>query len=250
MTEASYSTGTVAVTEDSATVTLTDGTWPSTVASGKYRFSLGTSDPWYEVSSRDSGTQITLVDNYIDDTETEASFIVHKPHYSLPSAVDRVEQMWIHDQGRMIQLENAATDQHLTLFSHYHSGPGTPTHYYNMERDSSDNRQVLLGPNTPNDVFRVEYTYKKKTTDGTYSLDDSRWPIVMALARSIAYEPEFRQRAELAEAQYQRLLEREWAIESETETQHVRVGQTRINFPDHQDHISRIPGFGRVSDPT
>ena len=54
--------------------------------------------------------------------------------------------------------------------------------FWEGERDSSGNRQVLLGPNAPDDVYRIEYTYRKQTTDGTYSLDESRWPLVLALA--------------------------------------------------------------------
>jgi len=248
-TEAAYSTGTVA-TDGTTSVTLTSGTWPTTVASSKFRFALSTSDPWYEVATRSSASIILLNAAYVDDDQTAASYIVYKSHYSLASAVDRVEEMWLHDAGRHVPLHSAATDQHVTEFLHYPSGPGVPTHFYNMERDASGNRQILLGPNTPDDVYRIEYTYKKKTTDGTLSLDETRWPVILSRATAIRYEPEFYERSLVEMQRYEKLLADEWAREGETEIQEVRVADTRFRYPTRRGYYNDMMGFGRVSDPT
>jgi len=251
-TLALYSTGTVVATEDSTTVTLTDGVWPATVASSKWRFALSVSDPWYEVATRSSDTVILLKEAYIGDTVSASSYVVYQSHYDLSSAVDRVEEAWVHDSGRHVPLFNAATDKQVTEFLHRPSGPGVPTHYYNAARTTAGTRRIQLGPNTPDDVYRVEYTYRKKTTDDTFvgNLDESRWPVILAKASEILYEPEFPQRALAAEAKYNRLLTAEWAAESESEVQDVTVGQTRMRYPHQQDYLGRLPGFGRVSDPT
>ena len=231
-TAASYSTGTVA-TDGTTGVTLTGGVWPAAVASSKYRFALSISDPWYEVATRTSDTAIVLSDAYVDADQTASAYIVYKSHYSLPSAVDRVEELWLHDASRPIPLRSASTDQIVTQFLHYPSGPGVPTHYMNMERDSSGNRQILLGPATPDDVYRVEYTYRKKITDGTFvgNLEESRWPIVVSRAAAILYEDEFYERSVREMARYDVLLKAEWAAENESETQSVRVGQARVDYP-------------------
>lgn len=249
-TEAAYETGTVA-TNGTTTITLTGGTWPSTVASSRYRFALSVSEPWYTVATRSSGSIILLDAAYVDDNETASSYIVYKSHYSLASAVDRVEEMWLHTSGAR-RLLNVATDQQLTEFLHFPSGPGVPTLYYNMERDSSGNRQVLLGPETPDDVYRVEYTYKKKVTDGTFNgnLDSTRWPAIVSRALALAYEPEFFERSIAAYRRYEVLLEREWAQEGETVTQNVRVGQTRVDYPGGDDYLENLMGYGRVQDPS
>lgn len=246
-TEAAYETGTIAVTKAGTTVTLTGGTWPTTVASGTYRFALSLNDPWYEVATRTDDTHIELADAYIGTTETAASYIAHKPHYSLAAAADRVEALWIHDDGRAIKLVNAQTDTHVTDYLHYHSGPGTPTHYYNMERDSAGSRQVLLGPATPDTIWRVEYVYRKKTTDGTLSLDDSRWPVVLERAKALAYESEQYERSLTAQARYLQLLDMEWGQESESETQGVMVGQGRIDHPGRY-YLDNLMGYGKVTD--
>ena len=252
-TEAAYETGTVA-TNGTTTVTLTGGVWPATVASAKYRFALSTSDPWYEVATRVSDTEITLTDAYVDDDQTASKFIVYRSNYSLDATTDRVEELWIHDQGRMLPLENAVTDQHATAFVHFPSGPGTPMRYLNIERDSSGNRQIMLGPQTPDDIFRVEYTFRRKTIDGTFSgnLDESRWPVILAKASEILYEPEFPERALQAEAKYRRLLDAEWANENESETQGIRIGDTRLRYPMSSGDLyyGTLLGYGTVSDPS
>jgi len=249
-TVAAYSTGTVA-TVGTTSVTLTTGTWPTDVASGKYRFALSVSDPWYQVATRSSGAIILLSDAYIDADVTASSYIVYKSHYSLAYNVDRVEEIWLHKDGESVNLDNAATDERVSDFLHYPSGPGVPTHYYNMERDSSGYRQILLGPETPDDVYRIEYTYKRKAIPDVLAgnLDESRWPVVLARASSILYEPEFYERHLSAQAEYERLLKIEWENEGESETQHVRVGQNRVDYGIDGWPASLI-GYGRVQDPS
>jgi hypothetical protein len=249
-TVAAYETGTVAVTNASTTVTLTGGTWPSDVASGLYRFALSTSGPWYGVATRSSDTVILLAQAYIGASDTSTDYIAYKSHYSLDSSVDRVEEMWLHETGGAVPLVNAATDEQVTEFLHHPSGPGVPTHFYNMERDASDNRQVLLGPETPDAVYRVEYVYKRKTTDGSLSLDESRWPVVLARASAILYEPDYYDRSLREMERYRQLLDEEWARETEGSVQHVRVGDTRVRYPGHFGYLDNLMGFGRVADPS
>lgn len=247
-TEAAYSTGTVAITVDTATVVLTGGVFPSTVASSTYRFALGNTDPWYGVSVRDSDTQVTLADNYIDATVTASSFIVYKSHYTLDATVDRIEEVWLHSSGNTVPLVNAVTDEQVTEFIHYPSGPGEPTHYYPMERDATTatTRQILLGPATPDDVYRVEYVFKKKTTDGTFSLDESRYECVMAYAEYLAYKPKHQERSAAALRRYHVELGTEWTDEGETTDKGFIMGDTRVRYPGEGYDYGRIIGDGTV----
>lgn len=248
-TVAPYTTGTIAVANGGTTWTLTGGTFPAALASGVYRLALSVSSPFYPVVTRTDGTHAETL-AYQDDTETAAEYIAYKSHLSLASTVDRVESMWLHRGGDAIELVNATTDQQVSDFTHYPTGVGVPTHYLMIERDGSGYRQVLLGPDTPDDVYRIEYVYRKKTTDDTFTgnLDESRWPVILAKASSILYEPEFYDRHLQAEAEYERLLAKEWANESEVETQGGRVGQARVDYPTWD--MSSLMGRGRVQDPT
>lgn len=244
-TEAPYSTGTVA-TNGTTTVTLTGGTWPSTVASAKHRFALSYAAPWYQVATRSSDSVVLLAQAYVDDNVSASTYVAYRSHYSLASDCDRVEELWIHDGGTAVPLINASTDKLVSDFTHYPTGAGTPSHYLSIERDASGYRQILLGPVTPDDVYRVEYTYRKKITAGTLSLDDSRFPVILARALSLAYAPEFYDRSQAEHAKYERLLRDEWARESESETTGVRVGQGRVDFPGGYDPTSSVWNRGTV----
>lgn len=80
-TDAPYATGTV--TASSGVVTLTGGIWPSWAAEGEVEFG-GSVDGPYEISTRDSDTQITLVDTDVD-IASAVSFAISRYKYDLPS---------------------------------------------------------------------------------------------------------------------------------------------------------------------
>lgn len=95
---ASYSTGTVAIS--SGTVTLTGGTWPSWAASGW----LEVDGAEYEVSSRTSGSVIVLADSIT--VASGASYTLSQWEYALPSlfggnflesylAFHRLDENWV-----------------------------------------------------------------------------------------------------------------------------------------------------------
>lgn len=250
-TEAAYETGTVAVAASGTTWTLTGGTYPTNAATYKWRIALGVSSPWYEVTARGSDTAVTTA-AYQSTAETAADFIIYRSHYRLAADVDRVEEMWIHGSNSVVPLLYAPTDQAATEFMHYPSGPGIPTHYYPYERDSTGRHQMLLGPATPDDEYRVEYTYRKKATDGQFdgNLDETRWPLIVSRALSILYEDEFPNRSLMEYQKYDRLLKKEWNEESETETQEIRMGDARYRYPGSDSYLRNLPGFGKTDYPS
>lgn len=79
--EGSYSTGTVSISQGSTTVTLSGGTFPSWAASGQ----LEVSGKVYNVSSRDSNTQLTLETSLGQGDLTDESYVLYQDSYSLPT---------------------------------------------------------------------------------------------------------------------------------------------------------------------
>jgi hypothetical protein len=61
-------TSQASLTNASATVTISSGTWPTNCASARISFDSGST--WYDIKSRDSGTQITLASNATESTTT------------------------------------------------------------------------------------------------------------------------------------------------------------------------------------
>lgn len=81
-TIASYVTGTIALTDDDATVTLTGGVWPSWAAANG---SLVVDSVTYAIASRTSDTVIELSADWSGGDETEASYeLRHDGMYDLP----------------------------------------------------------------------------------------------------------------------------------------------------------------------
>lgn len=67
---ARYSTGTISITKNSATVTGSGTSWGSITTN----YALLLNGKWYDIKSVDSTTQITLTENYTDDTVSSASY--------------------------------------------------------------------------------------------------------------------------------------------------------------------------------
>jgi trans-aconitate methyltransferase len=96
----------------------------------------------------------------------------------------------------------------------------------------------------------VEYTARRKVVDNQFTgnLDDSRWRLITALAKSMAYESEFYDRSLIELKRYRELLAEEWGAGDEIETQSVRVGQDRVDMPFFTGMDSLL-SRGRVQDP-
>lgn len=88
-TVASYTTGTVAIDNGSAVITLTDGTWPTWAAT---HGTLTISNTEYAISTRDNDTQLTLSAAWSEDSVTAATYgLEHNGNYDLPDDFGGVE---------------------------------------------------------------------------------------------------------------------------------------------------------------
>jgi hypothetical protein len=92
----SYSTGTIEVTVDDATVTLSDGTWPAWIDDQSYLTIDGSN---YLISSRTSDTEIELDADWAGDTEDTLSYtaFLYPWRMDLPSDFGWIAggQLWI-----------------------------------------------------------------------------------------------------------------------------------------------------------
>jgi hypothetical protein len=84
-----YQEGTIAVTQDSVTVTLTGGTWPTWAAAAD----LYVNGRLYPVLTRDSGTQLTLRTAFGEASAVAASYTLAQTEYPMPSDMTAMGQM-------------------------------------------------------------------------------------------------------------------------------------------------------------
>lgn len=74
-----YTTGTLAMTNASTTVTLTTGTWPSWAASGKLKIG----NKVYRVATRSSNSVVLLATAWAEDNESGTSYVLFQDEYAL-----------------------------------------------------------------------------------------------------------------------------------------------------------------------
>ncbi len=178
----SYQTGTVTTTQNSAVVTLSGGTWPTWVANGEVYIA----GQWQEILTRDSNTQITLVNAYEGATfGAGQSFIVMQWQYDLPAdcrtVVNIINQngwlwgpvpvsRWRIDLARQSQM--------------YAAGSPSGSYIYAIEKD----RLVVWPP--PQVDLMVNVLYMKSPANLTTGTDVADWdPLQLeALYRSIDYQ--------------------------------------------------------------
>jgi hypothetical protein len=243
-TVAAYSTGTVAVTYNSRTVTLTTGTWPSDVASAPYRFALGAGQQWYQVATRSSDSIILLSQAYVGDTDSSTTYVVYKNLLSLESDCDKVEAVFLHDGTRAVELFHVPSESWATDFGHFPSGTGVPNRYTVVERDGSGYVQIMVGPLVPDDVYRVEYVYRKAITEGTLSLSEALNDLVIYRAQAMAYERDHFQRSVAMMDRWPSMLAAEIARTGDVGGESFTIGRGRLLRGG--DYLDRLMDFGTV----
>lgn len=84
-----YNTGTVAITYNTATLTLTGGTWPTWAASAEVYINGRT----YTVLTRDSATVLTLANAFGEAAVTGNSYTIAQCRYDMPSDLTAMDRM-------------------------------------------------------------------------------------------------------------------------------------------------------------
>lgn len=245
-TYAAYKTGTI-TTDGTINVVLDSGVWPATVASQAWRLALAHNAPWYEIATRTDNENIELAEAYIGANVAGSAYIVYKTDYAMPSNCNRVESVWLHKDSESVELIDALTDEEVSDFRHYPSGPGTPTHFLPIERDGSGNKQYRIGPAIPDSVWRAEVFYRRETVDDTFEFPD-RWPAIVARALAELYEEKFYDRHLRAMATYETLVASAILEERDVEQPSGRVGQDRVDLGPEMNRP--LTGTWSVEDPS
>jgi hypothetical protein len=177
---AAYTTGTVAVTSGSAVVTLTSGTWPTWAASAEILMPDGV---WYNVLSRDSGTQITLSFVYPGTTVTAGGYTISQYAYSLPTDTRKISQItrgqnWVWGPS---PTSRALLEQAKRTWS---AGAGMQQ-YWAIERD-----KLYVWPYTTGVDATLDLLYYRRPALLLSSIDDVDWdPMQLeVIRRAIDYQ--------------------------------------------------------------
>ncbi len=172
-TTPTYTTGTVAITQDSTTVTGTSTVWDDHVG---WLMVVDGGDEYYEVSEVGSNTDITLTSAYIGDTVTTATYVLYKIYYPLATTFKQMK--WI---------KQVITPQRVVPLTEFEMGEFYPDEfrqtgelagYIHSGQNSSGVNLIRFLP-FQTTRKRVYYCYEKDlatiNTTGAESIIPSKW---------------------------------------------------------------------------
>ena len=181
VTEAAYSTGTVAVTNGSTSVTLTGGTWVTTWTNRKIRLS-GASEV-YSITIT-SGTTGTLNRAFNGTTLTAGTYEIFRDTYTLPTDCDYGRTLLILDPVNSTSIE---IKDYLEFQRYKMRNPGvtgtpmwaTMVGLSTVALDGSGGRplpQIEFGPEAPSVAVVYPIFYYKKITLTVFLDGFPDWP--------------------------------------------------------------------------
>lgn len=118
-----YNTGTLALTNGSAVVTLSGGTFPTWAASGQLKIN----GQWHSISTRDSNTQVTMVTAWGEATVASGqAYVVFQDEYALPADCQRFGSLfpgntWVW-QGEPSSYEDVLRTKNAFMYGQKFSG--------------------------------------------------------------------------------------------------------------------------------
>jgi hypothetical protein len=164
-----YTTGTLATTAGSTTITFSSA--PPTSRTGDY-IQTSSSNDWYRITAHTAATTTATLEIGAIYTASAATFTVRKRFYSTSSSVDRIVQ--IYQDVLPYQLIQTSPE----YFQAYNPGflsSGTPRIYLVSGLDSSGYPQFRLWPN-PDAVINLYVDYVKIASDMSADADVSSVP--------------------------------------------------------------------------
>jgi len=157
-TVAPYTTGTVAVTADSTTVTGTDTVWSSDMAGRKIRISGGEE---YEIVSVNAVAQtLTLSIAYTGATATAATYAIYEPVYTLASDCEKVMRIWDLTDGDEFQCRDAASVYRRKALTTFRGWTQFVTH---IGRSFAYAPKIVIEP-YPDESHQISYLYYRVPT--------------------------------------------------------------------------------------
>lgn len=173
-----YTTGTVATTAGSTSITFstapTDANGSNVSVSGRY-IQTSSSRDWYRITAHTSGTTSATLEIAAINTAAAATLTIRKMYYSTSTAVDRIIQIY---QDILPYQLIETTKEYFQTYNPGFLSSGTPRMYCTAGIDSSAGAgtpQFVLWP-TPDAVINLRIDYLTVATDLSADADISVIP--------------------------------------------------------------------------
>lgn len=182
-----YSTGTVATTAGSTSITFstapTDVNGSNVSVSGRFIQTSSSSD-WYRITAHTSGQTTATLEIAAINTAAAATFTVRKMYYGTSTNVDRIIQIW---QDILPYQLLETTPEYFQSFNPGYLSTGTPRLYCMAGIDSSAGAgtpQFRLWPNPDATInLRIDYltVATDMSADGDISVIPAKWHTTVLL---------------------------------------------------------------------
>uniref|UniRef100_A0A6H1ZPW4 Uncharacterized protein n=1 Tax=viral metagenome TaxID=1070528 RepID=A0A6H1ZPW4_9ZZZZ len=161
-----YQASTVTVTKGDATVTGAASVWTSDMVGRA--FSLSSNNTVYRIAAIASATSLELDDNWNDDTEAGAGYVIAQDRYDLPADFgDFAGTSSVMLQGPKVRPLDIKAPSEIDFQRHsMRSRPldlGGPTMVSIYDRASSGVRQIEVDP-FPDDLYTIHIRYQATPT--------------------------------------------------------------------------------------
>jgi hypothetical protein len=205
-----YTTGTVSVNSGSATVTGVGTTFTSTHGSGQYYLQFAGANDWYQVTTYNSATSLTISPVYTPTTNLSgATYTLRKFFYSLSSNCDRICD--VKNWNTPLKLDEMFP-RDVDFVQPNPQSTKTSYGFIPYGYDSSNNVQIIPYP-FPSDARLFEIKTFKRPTDMVNSSDlptlPNKWAHIIAFgatAVGFAYRQQF-DKAALWEKKFEAKIE-------------------------------------------
>jgi hypothetical protein len=171
-TVADITTGTVATTSGSTTITFSSA--PTVSVTGRY-IQTSSSNDWYRITSHTAASTSATLEIAAITTAAAATYTVRKVYYSTSTSVDRIIQIY---QDVLPYQLTETTKEYFQSFNPGFLSSGTPRMYCMAGIDSSAGSgtpQFILWP-TPDAVINLRIDYFMTATDMSADADVSVIP--------------------------------------------------------------------------
>lgn len=220
-----YSTGTVS--SSGATITGSGTTFPTTFTAALARFAPSYGAPFYTVTTRDSATQLTLSESFLETALSGSAYVYYQDIYNLASDVDALIDVRLQRQGGDGPIAGVL-ERRMDEVAYIPGSAGYPQAYSMTAMSSAGLRRVRLWP-VPDAQYRLKYRYLKSYTDMSADGDEcvvpeSRRDLLICGTLRYAYrlKDEY-QKAAAEEANFERLLRQHWQREKDEAPVRMRI---------------------------
>lgn len=233
-TVAPYTTGTVAITQGSTSVTGSGTTWASTYSGRKLALALGS--PWYRFTRTGNTSGTIPTGGYAEATVTASAYTLFQDEYDLSSTFEAITDAQVLSSLRDGGLAET-TEADMDARWYVHGEQSTPRMFAPCQPTTAGVRRIRLWP-IPDAIYRVRVkgllAYRDMTQDGDLCMLGAKKERVLILAACLEVQRRGDSRPVTSDGEVEKAIAEQWEAEAPQQplsvTRRPMVGSRRFTM--------------------